>query len=114
MVRVANVTRFCGAKTSISKGRRGYSRAHGETVVLPDGSEHAMPSYGQWIVRPVDMSFDPMPKREKLEKDGTLGLRSFAGFESLPYDRALISKETVELKMAELEMSEQPDGDYSL
>lgn len=114
-VRVANVTRFCGAKTSISKGKRGYSRAHGETIILPDGTEHRMPSYGQWIVRPVEMSFDPMPKRAAVNKDGTLTLRAFPkNVESLPYDRALISKETLELKTAELELSEQPDGDYSL
>ena len=115
-VRVANVTRFCGAKTSVYKGRWGYARSNGGVDILPDKSEHYLPDYGQWIVRPVEMSFDPMPKRALVNADGsTLKLRSFSKYqESIPYDRALISKEAIEMAEAETEMSEQPDGDYSL
>ncbi len=108
---VCNVTRFCGAKTSISRMfnkdrdiRKGdidkwiYNRA---------------PRYGQWITRPVEMSFDPMPKRACVAEDGLhLVMRTMhSEQESVPYDRAMRSQDAVELEQAEVEISEQPDGD---
>ncbi len=107
---VANVSRFCGAKTSISvsgDGRR-YKRAAGE------GNR---PAYGQWISREVGLSFNPMPKRACVNEDGiTLGLRSFDASEtSVPYDRALMmnSPDAEEMQAAALELSEQPDADLT-
>jgi len=108
---VSNVTRFCGAKTSISISGNGnvYNRA--------SATDGQAPSYGQWIARNVAMSFNPLPKREKLNPDGlTLELRRFHGDEmSAPYLRALqrYDPETMEMRTAELEMLEQPDGDFS-
>lgn len=106
-VEVANVSRFCGAKTSISRDSKGFNRAN-----TRDGIK---PAYGQWVNRKIEMSFDPMPKRECLNKDGlTLKLRKFPKtLESVPYDRAMISKEAIELRMATEEMLEQPDGDFT-
>ena len=106
-VSVANVSRFCGAKTSIHKSNKGYSRANHKGGVLP--------SYGQWIARKVEMSFNPMPKRLSLNSDGlTLKLRKFgAHLESTPYDRAMISREAIEMQMLTDEAMEQPDGDLS-
>ncbi len=126
---IANVSRFCGGKSSISQsGGQGkeytYKRATGKR---PPGSEakegHQFPSYGQWITRPVEMSFDPMPKRRCINPDGlTLKLRGdpmddregdIINLESSPYKKSLRSQEHKRLKMAELERSEQPDGDVA-
>lgn len=115
-VRVTNVSRFCGAKSSISfSEKNGFKRANG---VQDDGFFHPnAPSYGQWITRPVDMSFHPMPKRLCVNPDGfTLRLRSFSNDStSLPYSRALgrMSEEAMMLRAAFEEIMEQPDGDLS-
>ena len=84
-VRVANVSRFCGAKTSISQsgmpGAYTYKRASRDDQLLLKGYERSekeknAPAYGQWITRRVDMSFDPMPKRLGVNSDGlTLAIR---------------------------------------
>ncbi len=117
---VANVSRFCGAKTSISLSNLGsktkrnpifewkYKRAAGK------GNS---PSYGQWISRKVELSFNPMPKRACVNEDGiTLGLRSFdQSLTSVPYDRALMmnSEDALEMQAAAQEAIEQPDGDLT-
>lgn len=109
-VKVANVTRFCGAKSSISRsgveGSYKYKRANGK------GSE---PAYGQWIKRIVDMSFDPMPKRECINSDGvTLKLRTMPShMTSVPYGKAQMSQDAKALAIATVEMLEQPDIDLT-
>jgi hypothetical protein len=117
-VEVANVNRFCGAKTSISRsGKPGafrYKRASGEA-----GPEK--PSYGQWTSRKVEMGFDPMPKRCGVGADGvSLRIRHtedgtpksiFLREESAPYSKVILSKEARELKEFAEEMAEQPDFD---
>ncbi len=107
---VANVSRFCGAKTSISisdSGRK-FKRAKGK------GSK---PAYGQWISRKVELSFNPLPKRERVNPDGlTLALRRFPkDLASVPYDRAMMmkSKDALEMRAAAQELIEQPDGDLT-
>jgi DNA polymerase type B, organellar and viral len=123
IVPISEVSRFCGVKSSISKsyGRDGsprFTRADGRD---PDGTRRARvsPSYGQWIVRPVEMTFDPHPKRDGIGDasfDGDcrqLTLRKFSRtLRSFAYDRAR-SEETLELKEASLEMLEQPDADMT-
>lgn len=103
---IANVSRFCGAKTSIAKQGNRYSRALASDGILP--------SYGEWVGRRVEMGFNPMPKRERINPDGlTLKLRTFPkDQESVPYTRALVSRETLEMRAATQELLEQPDGDY--
>jgi hypothetical protein len=117
MVRVTNVQRFCGAKTSISRNREGYNRAHHPAKLVDGEWMREMPSYGQWIARPVDMSFEPMPKRECVNPDGkTLKIRRF-GLDkvSQPYSRALIMNdpEVQQMMRFEQEILEQPDPDLS-
>lgn len=105
-VSIANVSRFCGAKTSISKSKTGYNRS--------DGTAN-QPRYGQWIQRKIEMSFNPLPKREGVAKDNrSLIIRSMPlNVESLPYQKALRSKESIELQRAQIEQMEQPDKDFS-
>lgn len=124
-VDVSNITRFCGAKTSISRagpeGQYTYNRAsetpNGERRSGPDEREAAAakPRYGQWITRKVSMSFRPMPKRSDVNPDGkTLKLRELPPeLVSMPYKKATKSIDRIALERATLEMTEQPDGDLS-
>ena len=74
-----------------------------------------MPHYGQWIERPIKLSFHPMPKRDSVNPDGrTLSLRVFPkDLVSVPYNKALRSKESIELEAAYNEALEQPDAELS-
>jgi hypothetical protein len=99
---VGNVTRFCGAKSSLSV--RGAGTQHLQFMRAP--------SYGQWVPRPIELSFSPLPKRSKVCEDGiSLALREVVGT-STPYNRAIHGNtvEAIMLRLAELEASEQPDG----
>lgn len=123
-VAVSNVSRFCGAKTSISRsgppGHYTYKRA-GE--VAPQQTlfkekepvKEATPRYGQWITRKIIMSFNPMPKREGLNTDGvTLKLRDFPmDKESVSYKKATRSQDSREMEAQRIQMMEQPDGDLA-
>ncbi len=121
IAKMPDVERFCGAKTSISSSEKGtkFKRAMGR------GHK---PAYGQWISRPVEMTFDPLPKRAKVNDDGiTLELRRFPltqesfpygkamrrkGEELVPADVAGVSDDTRMMKAAEQEALEQPDIEY--
>jgi hypothetical protein len=108
---VANVSRFCGAKTSIScsVGGTRFKRANGIGT---------KPSYGQWKSREVALTFNPLPKRECVNPDGlTLALRKFPSIQmSVPYNKAVgqKSKEAKEMQVAAQELAEQPDGDLTV
>ena len=116
---VANVQRFCGAKTSISMSKGGYKRASRSVQLglFGEAERPRKPAYGQWVSRPVEMSFDPMPKRSGVNSDGlTLTPRKFArDVESVPYSRAMRmgNAEGIEMICAKEEIDEQPDGDFS-
>jgi DNA polymerase type B, organellar and viral len=105
-VSIMKVSRFCGAKSSISQsgvvGNHFYKRSE---------------EYGQWIERDVDMSFNPMPKRKGIgervsgQNAYTLAIRRISlKLESADYTRA-ITKEGLELKMCTIEAMEQPDAE---
>lgn len=116
VIKVSNVGRFCGAKTSISrrvrKDKSGkpffeYHRANGNHL---EGDPH----YGQWLTREVVMSFNPYPKREARTADGYLTLRRFTdGKESASYKKAKLSPEAKQLKAEQELLIEQPTGDYT-
>ncbi len=135
IAKMPDVTRFCGAKTSISISGTPEQRRTGEGAVYTraKGTGHE-PAYGQWVSRPVEMSFNPLPKRERVNPDGrTLQLRRFpADQESMPYPKALrkkgegmdaggsdlspddvISADTAMMRRAEQEALEQPDSDLT-
>lgn len=101
-VQIGSVTRFHGAKSSV------------HMVDGPNGGVQfwRTPEYGQWSNRPIDMTFDPMPKRAQRRDDGTLSLRIFPHDQtSQPYRKGLVSPEAHWLMAAMAELMEQPDGD---
>jgi len=117
-VHIANVSRFCGAKTSISVRHVGqrlvFTRALGDHIGKPEDDIEPEPHYGQWITREVVMQFDPHPKRERLVgRDGRLMLRSMPTNQmSAPYSKAIMSPEASELNKLQEELMEQPDIDF--
>lgn len=123
VIAVSNVSRFCGAKSSISRrvvdGKFQYNRANGNHMLGRPGHKSGSPepAYGQWIIRNVVMSFNPSPKRvnRKLGPDGqSLLLRKLPeDVESAPYSNANMSEETRIQRMIQLELDEQPDKDYA-
>jgi hypothetical protein len=130
VVHIKNLDKFCGAKSSISiahkDGKPVYHRAQRQHIdavrfiakqwgVKSTNISMTRNSYGQWVVRPVDMSFNPMPKRAAVNPDGvTLALRKMPkDLLSMPYNRAKISHDTLMLRAAAQEAIEQPDADLT-
>jgi len=106
--------RFCGAKTS--------THLKGQEVIRSE-------RYGQWVKQPITLSFNPFPKRSKIIRlpDKEFGLLTLRGGrerfngktydlmqESQPYKRAIHSrsKDATELKLAQLELFEQPNAEH--
>jgi hypothetical protein len=109
-VHIANMSRFCGAKTSISRAGKPGSHTYRRAYCLPGLGER---SYGQWISQPITVSFDPMPKRDGLESDGqSLRCRKVGGT-STPYGKAVIGMQGKMLKKLAGVLAEQPDGDWT-
>lgn len=114
VVKVTNVSRFCGAKSSISRsqdkqGKWMYNRATGDHL-----AEKPLPRYGEWVTREVSLSFNPKPKRAGLHEDGRrLIVRDMGAQESQPYRKATLSPEARELQLMNQEMMEQPEVDYA-
>lgn len=110
-VTIGNIDRFCGGKTSISRNGDGYcTRASGG---IGDKGQQ-LPAYGQWVRRQLEMSFDPMPKRSRVNPDGSLTVRQFpTSLKSVPYRKAQrkMSADALILKMTHDIMMEQPDID---
>ena len=93
-VELPSVTRFIGAKTAI------------HPRLTDDGLEYIRSvDYGEWITRPVKLSFNPAPKRDENFQPWKLPVNAT----SAPYDTGLDSEEALELRQAALEAEEQPD-----
>lgn len=118
-VKISEVSRFCGVKSSITpsdkNGKKLYTRAYGKPD--PKRPGHQTPSYGQWIVRPVELSFDPMPKRTAVGEAilghlaSSLTVRKVSQrLTSAVYEKAL-DEEGKQLREAKDEVEEQPDCD---
>jgi hypothetical protein len=98
-VKVGSMTRFVGAKSGISHGEKsGWKRS---------------PNYGDWVEHEIEVSFSPLPKRQKIEPDGTLRPWGYFDWESEPYDPALRSSEATVLGLTEELIEEQPDVQFS-
>lgn len=113
-VHLTELSRFSGAKSSIHRRIVGkeevFKRADGTGSI----EGHSMPSYGEWLLRPVDMTFNPMPKRESINPDNTLKLRRLNYFdESVPYKKSMNSEDAKILRLLTQELLEQPDCDHT-
>lgn len=111
--RLPDGVRFLGAKTSISRSVN--SECDGDTPLYVYKRSVA---YGQWVARPIEMTFAPMPKRAGILPDGTLEIRRVSmDQESAPYSKAIAPREGEDLETWEDELAEQPEGgdfsDYS-
>jgi len=111
MIEVRNLERFCGAKSCMSMD------GHGKVTRAAGGlTEHGtdLPDYGQWIKRRVAMSFDPLPKRRGVARDGImLTLRKLPlDRQSVAYSKAIKSQERKLMEAAQQELEEQPDVDF--
>lgn len=95
-VKLSTLSRFCGAKTSIS-------------VQNIDNFRRSL-DYGEWTPRPTDMTFAPMPKRARILPGGRLEVRRIPlDRESRPYSRAIKSWEAMTLRALQTITEEQPD-----
>jgi DNA polymerase type B, organellar and viral len=122
-VNVSGVERFCGGKTSISyspaEGK--FTRASGGFDMSLDPPKRVEPAYGEWIERVVSLGFNPMPKRSGVIEGSyapgeakRLWLREIEGSEtSQVYKKAVQSEEAQAMMAIQLELEEQPDGDWS-
>ncbi len=90
--------RFIGAKTGLR------FTAKGGVVRSPD--------YGEWVDWPTEVSFDPRPKRERVNSDGTLKCWDRFDAPSLPYENALKDPESALMELALLIAEEQPDAEF--
>ena len=121
-VELNEISRFCGAKTSISRSGKYPNFIYNRASSLPG---YELPSYGQWVNRRVVMSFDPTPKRLCVNPDGiTLKVKSLPlDVESLPYPKAMKkwgfnvkdplfsqTKDLIESKQIQME---QPDFEFN-
>lgn len=99
-VKLATLSRFGGAKTCIS---RDVTNTFRRSL-----------NYGEWAPRPTDMTFNPMPKRQRILPDGRLEVRKMPLDQvSLPYNKAMRSPEAEILEGLETLMEEQPDLGFS-
>ncbi len=94
------VTRFIGLITGV------HTKGKGEQLQYIRSSD-----YGRFIQRPAVISFDPLPKRDRVLPDGrTLALRSFPlSASSKPYEAAIQSPEAEALRALADMNAEQPD-----
>lgn len=118
-----NVSRFCGVLSTVQrkgppKGGR-CERATGrrsETRILPDGQTmtHDLPSYGEWVERPMRLDFGAMPKRAFIDRQNRLHLRQVdRNLLSAPYNSFLKSDDIVAYELEKLIDSEQPEGELA-
>lgn len=72
------------------------------------------PYYGTWEKAKQQITFTPLPKRERVLEDGRLLVRDVGGAESAPYSKALGFDEIIRGEEAELDRAELdfPDGGH--
>ena len=97
-VKLSGVSRFVGAKS-------GFRTKGGQPKRSKD--------LGEWIEYPIEVTFNPKPKRERVMRDGTLKPWAHLDYESVPYKRATLSPEAALLAIAQAIAEEQPDADFA-
>jgi hypothetical protein len=97
---IANIQRFVGAKTGISYGElSGVKRSE---------------RYGEWVDWPIEITFNPHPKRENRLPGGRLSAWQYQNVFSVPYKPALLTEEAKLIRLHELIAGEQPDTEFIL
>lgn len=98
MILAPRITRFIGARQGVHyvESRDAYVRSD---------------RYGKWVDRPQVITFNPLPKRARARRDGTLTLRRLPGMTSLPYKKGMITPDGKALEAARQEALDQPDID---
>lgn len=102
-VEVPGGTRFVGAKSGLR---------------LAPGGVVRHPKYGEWIDWPIQVSFNPLPKRcgmvrnKNFPQESRLVCHDYIDEPSLPYENAVKSEEDKLLEIATLIMEEQPNTDF--
>jgi hypothetical protein len=94
-----NETRFIGARQGV--------------YFVPRTREYRRrDEYGDWYTRPQTITLNPIPKRERALKDGTLILRNMAHVRSVPYYKGALDTDGLLSPKEQLELEEldQPDG----
>jgi len=103
LVQLDSIVRFGGAKTNITVSRNNtYKRST---------------RYGQWKEHPVELSFNPLPKREDIvDNNGEyarLTVRTIPrSYKSNRYSPSMQNSENQAMKLAEQIEGEQPDGNF--
>lgn len=100
--RVEGCVRFVGARQGIRKGK-------GDEIVRSE-------SYGRWVDYPIDVSFDPHPKRAEVRPDMSLSCWERWPGDSMPYKKAEAekSREARRIRRYQRILLDQPDGDLSV
>lgn len=97
-----SVNRFIGAKSALTVGAKSKVFKRSE-------------NYGEWIEHTIRVSFNPLPKRRAIFRDGRLAMHDYCNWESIAYDAAM--KETIPEAISDLRASEiaaeQPDFDFA-
>jgi hypothetical protein len=71
-------------------------------------------NFGEWVEWPIDVSFNPTPKRVTVRKDGSLETWLLMPGESAPYSKARPGIEALRIQEEEEMRADQPDGDLTL
>jgi hypothetical protein len=113
--------RFIGVRQGITCGACkvcGKQRPRCPPSCGPDGGGTVTRSenFGEWKEWPLDISFEPTPKRSSARKDNTLNtwLYSPSGGMSAPYTKAHGGIEAARIKEYQEMIEEQPDCDLTL
>lgn len=90
--------RFIGAKTGLDwTPRKGVKRSR---------------FYGEWLDWPIEVTFDPRPKRCAVDVGGKLRCWEYFDAPTLPYENAFKSDEDKLLMLAQLIAEEQPGAEF--
>ena len=97
-VKFEAVNRFVGAKSGITIGKvSGVKRSD---------------NYGDWVEHPIVVSFNPLPKRSRVNPDHTLKCHNYLAWDSVPYKPATVPPDVAEQLVSQLMIDEQPDLDF--
>jgi hypothetical protein len=101
------VVRFVGLRQGIRRSARPDRRTRQYTYTRDD-------HFADWLQWPMQVTFDPQPKRAYVRDDLSLACHPRVPGESAPYDNACEDPETLALREEEEMRADQPDGDLTL